>query len=71
MGRRNQARRREPGAMNLSPSFWPALALVVIGLILLFFVGWVGIVLGIIAIVAGFVVLTRGRSRTSRTGTRY
>jgi hypothetical protein len=53
--------------MNLSPSFWPALALVVIGLILLFFAGWVGIVLGIIAIVGAFVVLTRGRSRTSRT----
>jgi hypothetical protein len=49
--------------MNFSPSFWPALALVVIGLILLLFAGWVGIVLGIVAIAGAFVVLTRGRSR--------
>jgi hypothetical protein len=53
--------------MNLSPTFWPALALVVLGLILLLFVGWVGIVLGAISIVAGFVVLSRGHRRTRTT----
>ncbi len=49
--------------MQFSPTFWPALALVALGLILLLFAGWVGFVLGIIAIVAGFVVLSRGRGR--------
>jgi uncharacterized membrane protein len=61
-------RAAERGAMNFSPTFWPALALVVLGLILLLFVGWVGLVLGVISIIAGFLVLSRGRRRprTSR-----
>ena len=53
--------------MNFSPTFWPALALVVIGLVLILFADWIGFVLGIIAIVAGFVVLARGRGRGRRT----
>jgi membrane-bound ClpP family serine protease len=54
--------------MNFSPTFWPALGLVVLGLILVLFAGTVGFVLGIVAIVAGFAVLARGRRRprTSR-----
>jgi hypothetical protein len=54
--------------MNFSPTFWPALALVVLGLILMLFAGWIGLILGIIAIVAGFVVLARGRGRRSPPG---
>ena len=65
--RRNRAGAAERGAMNVSPTFWPALALVVLGLILLLFADWVGLVLGIIAIVAGFVVLSRGRRRPRTT----
>jgi hypothetical protein len=49
--------------MNFSPDFVLALALVVVGVILMLAAGWVGLVLGIIAIIAGFVVLTRGRTR--------
>jgi hypothetical protein len=49
--------------MNVSPAFWPAVALVIVGVILLFFAGWVGFVLGVIAIIAAFVVLSRGRRR--------
>ena len=49
--------------MNFSPSFWPALALVVIGFILLFVGGTVPVVLGIAAMVLAFVVLALGRRR--------
>jgi hypothetical protein len=49
--------------MNFTPAFWPALALVVLGVILMLFAGWVGFVLGIVAIVAGFLVLALGRRR--------
>jgi membrane-bound ClpP family serine protease len=55
--------------MNFSPTFWPALALVVLGLVLVLFAGhWIGLVLGIAAIVAGFVVLSRGRGRRTPPG---
>ena len=49
--------------MNFSPSFWPALALVVIGIILLFVGGTVPVLLGIVAMVLAFVVLGLGRRR--------
>jgi hypothetical protein len=54
--------------MNFSPTFWPALALVAIGLVLVLFAGWIGFVLGIIAILVAFVVLARGRGRRSPPG---
>ena len=50
--------------MNLTPKFLLAVALIVVGMILIFVAGWVGLVLGIIAILAAFVVLTRGRRKT-------
>ena len=49
--------------MNVSPSFWPALALVVVGIILLFVGGTVPVLLGVAAMVFAFVVLAFGRKR--------
>ena len=50
--------------MNFTPSFLLAIALIVIGMILIFVAGWIGLIIGIVAILAAFVVLTRGRRKT-------
>jgi hypothetical protein len=49
--------------VNFSPSFWPALALVVIGIILMFVGGTVPVLVGIAAMILAFVVLALGRRR--------
>jgi hypothetical protein len=49
--------------VNFSPSFWPALALVVIGIILMFVGGTVPVLVGIGAMILAFVVLALGRRR--------
>ena len=49
--------------MNFSPSFWPALALVVVGIVLMFVGGTVPVLIGVAAMVLAFVVLALGRRR--------
>jgi hypothetical protein len=53
--------------VNVSPNFWPALALIVIGSVVAVVAGPVGLVIGILLIVAAFFVLSRGRRRARTT----